>query len=267
MTDEELVRLAKLGNKDAFGLLYSQHVPKLVSFLRQYDWESQDAWDSAHEAFVIALKKIMDLRDDTLFVPWMYTIARHVACSQRKKKREALSEYLERDDENFQAETIEALSERTVLMQALDKLPEKRRVVLMLHCWHDVSYQDLAFILETSVATLRVEKSQALDQLRKVLGATTILESSRMRKGRTVPNQIPRTKPLSKAMPELAELPIQERVFVCLIDHYQISLDEIAALWKTTAHLVGLTYEAGKLRLAKIEYERSGKSDVPRPAE
>ena len=68
--DGALVQAAQGGDEDAFGALVEHHWSRMVGFARSIVGD-QDAEDAAQEAFVLAWRKLQDLRDPDKFAGWL----------------------------------------------------------------------------------------------------------------------------------------------------------------------------------------------------
>src|SRR5215213_11609638 len=82
-----LVGLAKDGDSNAFGELYVRHAP-LVRALLLAHAPPDDVPDLAHDTFLIAMKRISDVRNLDAFGPWIASIARNVARAHHRASRE-----------------------------------------------------------------------------------------------------------------------------------------------------------------------------------
>jgi RNA polymerase sigma-70 factor (ECF subfamily) len=132
-----------------------------------------DAEDVAQEAFTRAYRRFADLRDRDRFRAWLVRMTWRIAVDHRRahKRRQA------RDDAemaatpttgNFEAETI--ASERSArLWQAIDALPERLRVVIVLAAIEGHGLKDVAALLDVAEGTIKSRLFEARRKLHEKL--------------------------------------------------------------------------------------------------
>lgn len=176
MTDEEIARLVQNGDREAFGVLMERYEAKLLRYGRRFLYRSEDVEDLVQVAFLKAYINIQGFHANRKFSPWLYRIAHNEFVNTIKKKvREALSFFQDVDtifphlasDERTDREAM--LGElRDTLEKNLDLLDTKYREVLVLYFFEELSYQDIADVLQIPVSTVGVRLKRAKDALRTV---------------------------------------------------------------------------------------------------
>ena len=123
------------------------------------DYES--ARDAVQEGFARALRARRQLRDPRALDAWVWRIVLRTAFEQASGKAEVpLAE--------FEADLVEARAEPS-LRDAIGKLPPRRRLVVFLRFFGDLSYAEIAEICEISTGTVAATLAQARDALARVL--------------------------------------------------------------------------------------------------
>ena len=95
-SDEELVARCNQGSQDAFRLLVDRHWASVVRTVSSLLGDPDDVEDAAQEAFILACRRLDDLKDPGKFPAWLHTIARNAArkaLRQKRLERERLPEY------------------------------------------------------------------------------------------------------------------------------------------------------------------------------
>jgi len=184
----ELIRAIKQGVnvEDNFRRLFDRHYAQILRFFRRKGFDSEECRDLTQETFISVYKGIRELRHDEQFESWLFAIAHNVWCrvierrSAQKRSAKLLS--LEGDDESddhssvatrlvhkgadpftivLEKEKLEKLSE------ALEHLPQQMRRCTQLCVVHQLSYVEVAALMDISVNTVKAH----LHQARKVLRA------------------------------------------------------------------------------------------------
>ncbi len=184
MTDGELVRQALTGQPHCYGELARRWSARVLALCHAKTGSSHAAEDLAQEGLLRGYRALGTLKEPDKFGPWLCGIAQRVCFDWLKNKQTAQvpftnfgegcnpADYLTSaaaDDQSAQhAEELHRL------MQEVERLPEQYREVLMLYYYQDVTYQELAKMLDVSAATINARLTKARALLRQRL--STALE-------------------------------------------------------------------------------------------
>ena len=95
METHELISRCKAGEREALHLFYEQYRPRLLSICRQYTKGDDVAEDLLHDAFVVIMTSIGQLKDADKLESWMTSIVRNVGFHYREhqnKEQEVLQQ-------------------------------------------------------------------------------------------------------------------------------------------------------------------------------
>ena len=175
-TDLELVRRAKKGDQAAFGMLVGRYQQRVILQAQGWCKNRTDAEDIAQESFVRAWKGLRNFRGQSAFYTWLFRIVANTANSW---VRSASSQPVTMDEENWQAPDIqahltdhaspestsqqEALAE--MIRRELDLMPMEQRQALMLREQEDMTYDQIADIMQTPIGTVRSRIFRARSEL------------------------------------------------------------------------------------------------------
>jgi RNA polymerase sigma factor (sigma-70 family) len=180
MTDGELVRQARTGNTAALAELTHRWAGKILALCHVQVGRPDIAPDLAQEALLRALRSLNKLLEPDKFGPWLRGIAKRVCLDWIKTRPRAAVPFsmLGRDQhllENVSTTEPEPPMERQEneqeLYNAVAALPEECREVLLLYYYQDVTYQELADLLNVSSATINARLTRARALLRNRLCA------------------------------------------------------------------------------------------------
>jgi len=159
-------------------VLYITHHRHVLQTCKKFFRQLEDAEDAAAEVF-LKLYRVLHQKDELVpFRPWISQIAAHHCIDKlRRRKHEKSSSLEEVDVEGLvDNSSPSALSEvirnetEGQIRQALTSLPEKHRVVLVLHYYNRMRYSQIANALNMSLSAVRVRIFRAKRFLRHKLG-------------------------------------------------------------------------------------------------
>jgi RNA polymerase sigma-70 factor (ECF subfamily) len=171
--DREAVAACQRGEREPFDRLVSRYQRDVYRLCYRYVNNHHDANDLAQEAFLRAFRAIGRFRGDSAFSTWLYRIAVNTCLNFRAGRRvgvEELSDGLA-DAAPGVTDRLEEEDRARRVREAVSRLPERQRATLILRVYHDLTHQEVAGILGTSVGTVKANFFHALANLRKALGA------------------------------------------------------------------------------------------------
>ncbi|MCR4316382.1 MAG: sigma-70 family RNA polymerase sigma factor [Planctomycetes bacterium] len=167
-------------------ILIQRYQSPLISFIRQIVSDPATAEDIFQETFLRVVNKISTYNSQFKFKTWLYTIAYRVALSHLRwrKKRKALSFTAGRDE----SPEVGTVSEETVKYEgagpitnaqrsetkeqieaAMDTLPREQREVFFLYQYQQMSYKEIADVLDCPLGTVKSRMHAAIEKLSLVL--------------------------------------------------------------------------------------------------
>lgn len=171
MTDAELVSLWKDGDLEGFDLLYERYKNEAYRVAVLITGNRADAEDLTREAFITCTHTITSLKDNSKFRPWLLRSITRASWKYCKKRR------LETPvDELYSAETsnspfydVVRNDEQKALYHALYTLDDKKRNVVVLHYFEDLSVKEIAQVLGVMEGTVKSRLFSARKLMRKEL--------------------------------------------------------------------------------------------------
>lgn len=175
--DDRLIRQTLAGELSAFESLIGKYQNRLFHSMTQVLRNSTDAEDVVQDAFVKAFTKLSTFRGGSQFYTWLYRIAHNSAISQIRKRKP--TESLDHDGGMAAAtlegqhvspsQRLERQEENRQLSDALNRLKEEQRSVLVLREMEGLDYDAIAEILDVPVGTVRSRLHRARAQLKEEL--------------------------------------------------------------------------------------------------
>jgi RNA polymerase sigma factor (sigma-70 family) len=173
LSDAEVIGRS-LGEPEAFGLIYDRHAATVLRFLGRRAG-ARIAEGLLGELFRIAFerRKTFDASRATA-LPWLYGIGsnlllKHRRGEARRLRASARMAAVEEADRRASASALDARLLFPRVADAIERLPDDERDLLLLFAWEDLSYQSMAEALELPIGTVRSRLNRARAHLRELL--------------------------------------------------------------------------------------------------
>jgi len=170
-TDGALVLACQRGEREAFDRLVERYQRGIYRLCYRYVNEHEDANDLAQEAFLKAWRAIGRFRGDSSFSTWLYRIAVNACLNHRALRRPPTQELPESLPDPARGAEARALrdDEAERVRKAVSRLPDKQRATLILKIYHELTHEEVARVLGSTVGTAKSNLFQALVKLRRLL--------------------------------------------------------------------------------------------------
>lgn len=182
LTDREIVRRIQSGEMGAFDLLIERHKGRVYAVIYNMVGNHEDAADLSQDVFMRAFKAIGGYRSEANFYTWLYRIAINTTLNFLKTRKEShlsLNEWdkgLGEEPAFRELESLESVGSQVdrgelqeKLNEALQKLSEEHRAVVVLHDIEGMRHQEIAKALGCSEATARSRLFYAHQRLQALL--------------------------------------------------------------------------------------------------
>lgn len=183
ITDKILVEAIKTGNQSAFRELVETHQNLVANTCYGLLQNASDAEDVTQEVFIQVYRSIHKFRGDSKLSTWLYRIAttRSIDLLRKRKRRSRVQSFqtffggeeaaLQVADKYSYSpqQTLENQERAAVLAKAVAKLPESQQVAFTLSKYEDLSYQQIADVMERSLSSVESLLFRAKKNLRKHL--------------------------------------------------------------------------------------------------
>jgi RNA polymerase sigma-70 factor (ECF subfamily) len=168
-TDLELVEEVKSGNRRSFSELVKRHQKGLLRMSLRFVKDLDTAEDVVQESFIKAYEKLHSFEGRASFKSWLFQIAVNSARNRIRDSRRNMI-----DIENVQlavgAEAESGLVHNSIavaLQEEVDRLPHRQRTALVLRVYEDLSFKEIAEIMECPYDTAKANYRHALMRLRE----------------------------------------------------------------------------------------------------
>lgn len=175
-SDDEAVWLeqARQGSKEAFGKLITAYQSPVFNLAYRMLGNADEAEQASQEAFIRAWTRLDSYDPAHKFSTWLLSITSNYCIDQLRKRRAQLlsiegplpahpSLMSERTDGPEAQATSSERQER--VQRLLDTLPDDYKQAVVLRYWYDMSYEEIAEVMETTVSAIKSRLFRARRQL------------------------------------------------------------------------------------------------------
>lgn len=194
-TDQYLIDAA-LKDPDAFGELVKRYQDRVYSFALRMTGNPDDALDLAQETMIRAYKALRSFNRDAPFAPWIYKIVANLSINFLKRQRtQRLVLAQVKIEEETRVQSVESLVEQRdtqrIVHAAIMSLPGQYRAAILLRHIYQLSYEEIASVLEIPVGTVKTRIFRGRRILLSKLEENGALDVYGLREGKATPTSLP----------------------------------------------------------------------------
>jgi len=165
--DKALVRQAQKGDMLAFEELVARHRDKIYARAYSMMRNEEEAIDLSQEAWVKAWQRLVQFQGDSSFATWLTRIVINLCLDQIRRQKRQRAESIEAMDEESggverqmepiitnPTERLERGELRKRIDEAMAKLSNEHRTVLVLHEFEELEYKEIAKVMGCSIGTI-----------------------------------------------------------------------------------------------------------------
>ena len=171
--EKVLVQQAINRDTSAFAQLYDKHVVRIYRHIYYLVNDAREAEDLTAQTFLKAWEAIDRYKErGAPFVAWLLRIAHNLTVSFLRSKRDhsVLDEaYVDQKQNRNPEEALERSSDEKSVREAVLRLREEQRQVIMLRFVEELDYREVAAVIGKSVPAVRVIQHRALGNLRRIM--------------------------------------------------------------------------------------------------
>ena len=188
MPDEErLIARAAGGETAAFRQIYERHRTDVARLVYRMLGNRADLEDVIQEVFVQVFKSLKDFRGQSKLSTWLHRVTINVVLMHRRSARsrpvfadEPPPEPMLRSDDVGPDEDAERRERVRAFARLLARLPDKKRVVFVLHELEGIAPGEIAKIVGAPVLTVRTRLFYARRELEEMLRDEPVLASMQL---------------------------------------------------------------------------------------
>lgn len=170
--DESLVQRWRAGDLHAFEAVFARYESMVYNVAYRMLGSLEDAQDVKQDAFLRAHRAIRTFRGECQVSTWLCRIATNLCLSRRRRADSHVvsldDQVVETADEVDIEQTVERRRVQAAVQEILGRLPKHHRTVLVLRDFEELSYAEIAKVLNCSVAAVNTRLHRAREAFKKL---------------------------------------------------------------------------------------------------
>lgn len=173
LDDSRLVAEFVAGNRGAFDEIVRRHRRAVYALCYRFAGTHEDASDLAQDVFVRAFKGLPRFKGDAALGTWLHRVAVNVCLKRRSLKRpqtEPLDAADRPDHRQDDALAMAVSAERSAMLKAaIARLPPRQRATVVLRVYQDLSHEEIARVLDSTVGAVKANFFHAIGNLKRLV--------------------------------------------------------------------------------------------------
>lgn len=173
LDEAQLVAACLEGRPGAFDLIVERHRRSVYQVCYRFVGNHEDASDLSQDVFLRAYRGLRNFRGGSSLATWLYRIGVNVCLNRVAAKKPVTEDIDARQHVDTERESqVERVlrQERGVRVRAaIAQLPPKQRATLVLRMYQELSHEEIAQVLGSSVGAVKANFFHALGNLKRIL--------------------------------------------------------------------------------------------------
>lgn len=173
ISEEDLISRCRSGDSDAYSILMKGYKEKLYGYLFRYSYNKFIADDMMQEVLIKTWKGLKRYDEKKRFASWLFTIAHNVAVDKSRRKNhfnpiEDIESFQDTRSNDPHEKLVEKETQE-LLERAVMKLPDKQKEVFLLRKNGEMTFKEIAELMDESINTVLGHMHYAVKKLRTAI--------------------------------------------------------------------------------------------------
>ncbi len=169
-SENELISKAKRGDKQAFRSLYDEHIGRVYALCYRLTGEKGMAEDASQEVFIQLWKKLDNFDGQSQFSTWLHSVTANITISYMRKQKGWVQRMFNLESSGINEMPAEGNSTDVDLEALVIRLPERARMVFVLHALEGYRHEEIANMLNMAVGSSKAQFFRAKQLLKDFMG-------------------------------------------------------------------------------------------------
>ena len=165
-----LVEAVKQGDRQAYHKLYQMHLGQVYALCYRLTADRALAEDATQEVFIQLWRKLDNYRGDAKFSTWLHSVTSNVCVSYMRKQRGWWQRMFNLESADAVHEVAEGSAGDVDLDTYIRRLPERARMVFVLHAVEGYRHEEIAQLLDMAVGSSKAQFHRAKQLLSEWMG-------------------------------------------------------------------------------------------------
>jgi RNA polymerase sigma-70 factor (ECF subfamily) len=168
--EDSLITSAKQGNKHAFRQLYDKYITRVYALCYRLTGDKGMAEDASQEVFIQLWRKLENFDGQSQFSTWLHSVTANITISYMRKQKGWVQRMFNLESSGIHEMTAESQSTDIDLEALVVRLPERARMVFVLHALEGYRHEDIAKMLNMAVGSSKAQFFRAKQLLKEFMG-------------------------------------------------------------------------------------------------
>ena len=166
----DMIQSVQQGDRQAYQKLYQTYIGQVYGLCYRLTGEKGLAEDAAQEVFIQLWRKIGNYNGESKFTTWLHSVTSNITISYIRKQKGWLQKMFNLEDSAAMHESAEASSDSVDLETYVNRLPERARIVFVLHAIEGYRHEDIANMMDMAVGSSKAQFHRAKQLLKEWMG-------------------------------------------------------------------------------------------------
>ena len=167
---QQQIEAAQQGDMVAYRQLYDRFVGKVYALSYRLTGDAAMAEDATQEVFVQVWQKLGNFSGKSQFATWLHSVTANITISYLRKQKGWLKRVFSMEPETEQQLMAEPATDLTQLDKCIVRLPERARLVFVLHAVEGYRHEEIGRLLNMATGTSKAQYHRARRLLEEWLG-------------------------------------------------------------------------------------------------
>lgn len=165
-----MIQAVQQGDRQAYQKLYQAHIGQVYGLCFRLTADHALAEDAAQEVFIQLWRKIGNYKGDSKFTTWLHSVTSNITISYLRKQKGWVQRMFNIENTEAMHETAEGSAGSVDLESYILRLPERARVVFVLHAIEGYRHEDIATMTNMAVGSSKAQFHRAKTLLKEWMG-------------------------------------------------------------------------------------------------
>ncbi|WP_404342588.1 RNA polymerase sigma factor [Pseudoalteromonas mariniglutinosa] len=166
-SENALIERVKSGDQSAYATLYNLHVQRVYSLCLRLLADKEHAEDATQEVFVQLWHKMNSFDGRSQFTTWLHSVTSNIAISYLRKHKNWLQKVVSFEQSGMDEQSVADCQGLNGLDKLIVRLPERARMVFVLHAVEGYRHEEIATLLGMAVGSSKSQYHRARQLLKE----------------------------------------------------------------------------------------------------
>ena len=167
---QALICASQSGDRAAFQALYQMHCKRVYALCLRLTGQPAMAEEATQEVFVQVWRKLDSFRGDSQFNTWLHSVASKVTISYLRTQKSVWQSLFNIEESGVDSMPAESSSDEVDLDSYIVRLPERARIVFVLHAIEGYRHEEIADLMNIAVGSSKAQFHRAKQLIKEWMG-------------------------------------------------------------------------------------------------